>query len=216
MWPMEVSRLGVKLELQLPAYSHSSWQHQTPDPLSHNRNFRVTISSQSPELRGQGYNASASFRDLLLLLRRGGPSRPQPDWGEQRGPRQSQRGCRKQGPSWKTPGCLTSLGHLHPHVTLLGGVDEPVCYSLPKTSSPYRGCPGLNSYPQPLQFTCSHTLYADLAGEAALTHPRFLTPRTPRENPSAVRPRGARGSNPEDGDQLAKAPVHVGAPPSRP
>ena len=47
---MEVSRLGVKLELQLPAYAttirdpnhvcdlhHSSWQHRIPNPLSEAR-----------------------------------------------------------------------------------------------------------------------------------------------------------------------------------
>ena len=51
-WHMEVPRLGVELELQLPAYAtatsmrdpshvcnihHSSWQHWIPDPLSEAR-----------------------------------------------------------------------------------------------------------------------------------------------------------------------------------
>ena len=38
MWHMEVSRLVVELELQLPAYGHSSQQRQIINPLNGARN----------------------------------------------------------------------------------------------------------------------------------------------------------------------------------
>ena len=81
---MEVSRLGVESELQLPAYAtatatwdpslvfdvhHSSWQHRILNPLSEARDQTHILTDTSQILNLLSYNGNSLFSFLKRVIK---------------------------------------------------------------------------------------------------------------------------------------------------